>query len=336
MLVAQGQITPCLTVHTQASQRLFQQSRTAPRHSFSRQARSRCTARLEAVHDSGHPAEAAAATVSSCLKLANEGQVDALLEHMPDDVLDRCIALRKSARIRTPGIRVNDLSFADVVRNSSRKEFIFDAYGQRSLIFFPVQHHQVLSSILVTPEKFVQRCAIKSSIGEEAILTFELVQQECLQSAYKGVQVVNRWVLHSITGEPDRTGQPDCPDPSLSPDAVALAQLHALRLGDIDQVCTFASPASQASAGRFGFTPMSSHYRPLLGHEAAQVITTMQTMPDKATVVVGVTPSHIYNSKEQKPDQQHIYLWTLGLQKKDPFVNCWMTERVQYTKPVSI
>ena len=33
---------------------------------------------------------------------------------------------------------------------------------------------------------------------------------------------------------------------------------------------------------------MSSHYRPLLGHEAAQVITTMQTMPDKATVVVGM------------------------------------------------
>ena len=96
---------------------------------------------------------------------------------------------------------------------------------------------QVLSSILVTPEKFVQRCAIKSSIGEEAILTFELVQQECLQSAYKGVQVVNRWVLHSITGEPDRTGQPNCPDPGLSPDAVALAQLHALR----SAICTLVS-----------------------------------------------------------------------------------------------
>ena len=49
---------------------------------------------------------------------------------------------------------------------------------------------QVLSSILLTPEKFVQRCGVTSSIGEQAILTFELVQQVCLLSAYKGVQVV--------------------------------------------------------------------------------------------------------------------------------------------------
>ncbi len=46
-------------------------------------------------------------------------------------------------RTRTPGIHVNDLSFADVVRSSNRKEFVFDAYGQRSLIFFPLTHHQV-------------------------------------------------------------------------------------------------------------------------------------------------------------------------------------------------
>ena len=44
------------------------------------------------------PAKHAAATVTDCLRLAHEGQIDALLEHMPDDVLDRCIALRKSAR----------------------------------------------------------------------------------------------------------------------------------------------------------------------------------------------------------------------------------------------
>ncbi len=87
----------------------------------------------------------------------------------------------------------------------------------------------MLSSILLSPEKFVQRCAVKSSIGEQAVLTFELVQQECLQSAYKGVQVVKRWVLHSVTGESDICEQPRGPDPSLSPDAVALAQLHALR-----------------------------------------------------------------------------------------------------------
>ena len=88
---------------------------------------------------------------------------------------------------------------------------------------------QVLSSVFVTSDKFLQRCAVRSSTGEQAILTFELIQQECLQSAYKGVQIVQKWVLHSVTGECDICSPPHAPDPSLSPDAVALAQLHFLR-----------------------------------------------------------------------------------------------------------
>lgn len=82
---------------------------------------------------------------------------------------------------------------------------------------------------MLSPEKFIQRCAITNGVGEQAVLTFELVQQECLQSAYKGVQVVKRWVLHSITGEADLSDVPQQPDPKLSPDAVALAQLQFLR-----------------------------------------------------------------------------------------------------------
>ena len=75
--------------------------------------------------------------------------------------------------------------------------------------------------------------------------------------------------------------------------AFALTMLSMLgRMGKLDKVCSFASPASQASLGnRFGFTPMSAHYRPLMGHEAAQVIMTMQTLPHKATVVIGIASS---------------------------------------------
>ena len=51
--------------------------------------------------------------------------------------------------------------------------------------------------------------------------------------------------------------------------------------------------------------------------------------------VAGVTPHARYSSKEQ-PAQQLIYLWTMGLQKAEPYVNCWMTERIQYTKPVNL
>ena len=60
------------------------------------------------------------------------------------------------------------------------------------------------------------------------------------------------------------------------------------RLGNLEEVCAFASPASQVATGKFGFTPMSAHFRPLMGHEAAQVVMTMQTLPEKATVVIGM------------------------------------------------
>ncbi len=60
------------------------------------------------------------------------------------------------------------------------------------------------------------------------------------------------------------------------------------RLGNLEEVCAFASPASHGAAGKFGFTPMSAHFRPLMGHDAAQVVMTMQTLPEKATVVIGM------------------------------------------------
>lgn len=83
--------------------------------------------------------------------------------------------------------------------------------------------------MLLGPDKYVQRCATTSATGEEAVLTFELDKQECLEAQYKGVRVVSRWVLHSIIGESACAEQPLEAHPSLSPDAVVCAQLHALR-----------------------------------------------------------------------------------------------------------
>lgn len=64
-----------------------------------------CLTRAEAVFEPSRSAEHAAATVNDCLTLAAEGHVDALLEHVPDGVLDRCIALQKSARCVGSGER---------------------------------------------------------------------------------------------------------------------------------------------------------------------------------------------------------------------------------------
>ena len=84
--------------------------------------------------------------------------------------------------------------------------------------------------MLVAPDKFVSRCATQNLTGEQAILTFELVLQESLQPSYKGLMAVDRWMLHTIQGESAVVDQAVVPHPSLSPDAVVLAQLHSLRL----------------------------------------------------------------------------------------------------------
>lgn len=50
--------------------------------------------------------------MSDCLTLAADGNPDALLEHVPDGVLDRCIAQRKSARCGTHTLLKSILSLA--------------------------------------------------------------------------------------------------------------------------------------------------------------------------------------------------------------------------------
>lgn len=58
----------------------------------------RCSAIPESSPRSVRLSQDAALTVSSCLSAATDGHADALLQHLPDGVLDHCIARRKSAR----------------------------------------------------------------------------------------------------------------------------------------------------------------------------------------------------------------------------------------------
>ena len=97
MKCRQGQITTPHPAHGHFRQHVHLQRFPITRQNSSKTIL-RCFARFDAPPESGQPAEEAAATVSDCLRLATEGQIDALLEHVPDDVLDRCIAMRQSAR----------------------------------------------------------------------------------------------------------------------------------------------------------------------------------------------------------------------------------------------
>jgi len=83
---------------------------------------------------------------------------------------------------------------------------------------------------------FQQRCAVVASSGESATITFRMRRVETLEPQFKGLLLVKRWVIASITGESDTEegleGGGDgvvAPHPRLSPEAMVLAQLSALQ-----------------------------------------------------------------------------------------------------------
>lgn len=73
-----------------------------------------------------------------------------------------------------------------------------------------------------------------TSSGEAATITFRLQRIETLEPQFRGLLLVKRWVLASVTGEStaseEDAAEACCaPHPRLSPEAVVLAQLSGLR-----------------------------------------------------------------------------------------------------------
>ena len=89
--------------------------------------------------------------------------------------------------------------------------------------------------MVLDEDTFMQRCAVVTTSGEATTITFRLTRCETLEPAFRGMLLVKRWVLASITGESavlEEDGvAPLCygPHPSLSPEAAVLAQLSALK-----------------------------------------------------------------------------------------------------------
>lgn len=173
------------------------------------------------------------------------------------------------------------------------------------------------------------------------VLIFDMQLEESLQPKYRGLQVVKKWFLKGITGEPACPGDvPSKPEPCWGPEAVVQAQLEALAIDDVAGVFRFASPQNQEATGpveRFGAMLQSEGYRLLVGHLAAEVLRTVQMQADVALVIVGVR-SNVPTS-EPGVTQRGVFSWTVRLQEAGAVTpggeavhDCWMTESVQ---PVS-
>jgi hypothetical protein len=57
-----------------------------------------------------------------------------------------------------------------------------DTFAVRNLVYRAPLGIRPISSMTVSSDKYLQRCALVSPEGEECVVTFTLAKQECLES----------------------------------------------------------------------------------------------------------------------------------------------------------
>lgn len=292
------------------------------------------------------------------LSRRRSSDLDAVINYLPDTVIDRLIERKRAKREEAAADAAaaaafgapqqaaqqaaqqsalsedDDLCFEELVALAQPSDLALDSYSARGLMNAAPRSAAVLSSLKLAADRFLQRYSVVAASGEEMVLTFDMQLEECLQPKYRGLQVVKRWFLKGITGEPAYPGDlPRKPEPCWGPEAVCQAQLEALHAGDAAGVFRFASPVNQAATGpveRFEQMLQGPLYRPLLQHHHADLLRSVQMRPDTALLIVGVRSN--LPTEEPGVTQRVVYSWTIRLQGAEAgpeLANCWLTEAVQ-------
>jgi hypothetical protein len=108
------------------------------------------------------------------------------------------------------------------------EDLSIDSYAYRGLVSPPTSV-QVLSSLATTPDRFLQRCGVVTSSGEEMTLVLRMKRQEALEARYRGLRCVQKWFLEGMEGEPADSELPTAPHCRHGPEVVVRAQLEALK-----------------------------------------------------------------------------------------------------------
>lgn len=74
------------------------------------------------------------------------------------------------------------LRFSDVLQANASSLLYLDSFAIRHLAHGAPKSLRLLSAVRVSPDRYLQRCAVVSESGEEAVLAFEMLKQECLES----------------------------------------------------------------------------------------------------------------------------------------------------------
>ncbi|KAI8468911.1 MAG: hypothetical protein J3K34DRAFT_425570 [Monoraphidium minutum] len=286
-----------------------------------------------------------AAALATCIGHIEAGDLDSLLEFVPDEVIDRVIEMR---RCNISGGEPSWLRFTDVLQANASSHLYLDSFAVRHLTA-PPRAVRRLSAVRVSGDRYLQRCEVVSESGEEAVLSFEMLQQECLENQYRGPPLVRkRWMLRSVRGESgdDAAPLPAHPSPTYAPEAVLQAQLAALREHSYVDVFAHASPSNREATGpvqHFARMLRSPAFAPLLGHEGSEMLQRLQPSPTVFMELVRVYPGGAAKARlaaEAAGGRRNsggggarpglTYLWVLSRQGEGtPFPGCWMVDSVQ-------
>jgi hypothetical protein len=94
-------------------------------------------------------------------------------------VIDKMIEMR---RCNIGGGDPSWLRFTDVLQADASSHLYLDSFAIRHLAHGVPRSLQLLSAVRVSPDRYLQRCAVVAPGGEEAVLSFEMLQQETCES----------------------------------------------------------------------------------------------------------------------------------------------------------
>lgn len=196
----------------------------------------------------GSSPEEALAVAQRVVDLCRGAEKDAIINFLPEALVERCLQrsrargegwnLRTTGGSSDPGSSSSSSSNGDIGLDQllsccTTEDFPADAFAYRGLLLAPPKEVTMLSTLRLSPERCLQRCAVSTASGEDMVLVLDLQLEDALAPRYRSLQLVKQWILCGVTGEAATPELPAIPQPCHGPEAVVAAQLQALR-----QVCS--------------------------------------------------------------------------------------------------
>ncbi|GIL42350.1 hypothetical protein Vafri_349 [Volvox africanus] len=297
-------------------------------------------------------AKAAQQSLQRVLELVQRGERDALVDYFATSNLTDTPSLKLASGCEV--MVFEDVMERMLLRSPSRH--FLDSYAIRHLILSSPATSQVLSGLMLGPNKYVQRMSVTSSLGESCILTFtmtaagpssaalqpspaepgtaaatiaaaSLPANETPDGASSGGASEPVWRLKSVRGEPQfgiGATQPTGPSPELSPEQIVEAHLAALQRQDVPAAFQFLSPGSKNIIGdveKFAEN-LAKHrrYGGLLGHIAATSVRRCMARPTTYMEIVSVTSAS---------GTRFVFCYILSQETQGAGAGCWSIDFIK-------